>query len=261
MSGTHLVVFARAPIVGTVKTRLFRDPGAALEAGIREVSAEEATALHVAFLEDVCQKGVRSGLSPRRLYISGDPRHAAFQQAVQRHGFTLREQSGGDLGSRMDAAIAGELLEGAGAVVLIGTDSPTLPAAFLQQAARWLDSGDADVVLGPALDGGFYLIGARRQCPELLSDKSRGGISWSTNNVLAESLERLHRLQANGWRVRLLPFWYDVDTPHDLRLLSSHLQIAHGATAGTELLTSIWAPRTWALLNEFGFAAVLDSKS
>jgi rSAM/selenodomain-associated transferase 1 len=155
------------------------------------------------------------------LYVAGDAAHPQLVRIAKDHGFELRAQAGADLGARMAAAIADELADGASAVVLVGTDSPTLPGAYLQRAAAWLGD-DAEVVLGPAADGGYYLVGARRPLPQLFA----AGISWGTPQVLPATLLRLRELAAAGTRVALLPFFYDVDTPQDLWLLACHLRLA-----------------------------------
>lgn len=253
--GPCLVVFARAPVAGQVKTRLCR-PEPESVTGARVLTAEQAARLHAAFIADVCRSGARSGITRRRLYVAGDRAHPELQQLAGEHGFTLCAQHGAELGARMDAAITAELDQGASSVVLIGTDSPTLPTAYLQRAAAWL-SGDAEVVLGPAADGGYYLVGARRPIPELFAS----GISWSTAQVLPATLLRLRSLRDGGVRVALLPFFYDVDTPQDVRLLAAHLRLSGpGRTdpvlddaAAPEALTDLHAPATYAALQALGF--------
>src|SRR5262249_552818 len=126
--------------------------------------------------------------------------------------FRLEAQCAGDLGLRMKRFFANRFAAGPSAVVLLGTDSPTLPLAFVEQAFTELQS--ADVVLGPATDGGYYLIGCRRLPP--LFD----GIAWSSSRVLAQTVACLHE---PAWQLALLPPWYDVDTPDDWQMLCGHL--------------------------------------
>lgn len=230
-----LVVFAKAPVAGQVKTRLTKRE----EGGPRGLSAQEAAALHAAFVRDVCERGARVGFGRRFLYVAGDLAHPGLVEIAGSAGYELRAQegsSGSDLGARMHHAIAQEL-RGASAVVLIGTDSPTLPGSYLEQAGSCLAAGEGDVVLGPALDGGYYLIGARREVPELFAP----GIAWSTDRVLIETLRRLRALVKSqpGFGVRLLPLFYDVDTPADLARLIADPMIED-------------APHTRALLLELG---------
>ncbi len=233
-----LVVFARAPVVGQVKTRLFSVSGSAAGAGGPVLSAGEAADLYRAFVADVCARGERSGIGRRRLYVAPSPADVSgpeadrFLKAVaDRHGFEVRTQVGGDLGARMDHAIQAELAQGAAGVILVGSDSPTVPTAYFQGAATALLPGPpgagADVVLGPATDGGYWLVGARRPCPDLFVP----GIGWGTGTVLVATLERLAAARAEGRGVCLMPFFYDVDTPEDLRLLVAHLRLGGEAAA------------------------------
>jgi rSAM/selenodomain-associated transferase 1 len=234
-----LVVFARPPVPGRVKTRLSSGDGGPIE----------AAALYRAFVADVCARGEQSGFSRRRLYVAREARPDALVDAAAdaflsavaaRHGYLVREQRGDDLGARMDAAIKDELSDGAAGVVLVGSDSPTANASYLREAAAVLSAphlaghfdlpGEgpaADLVLGPATDGGYWLVGARKPCPELFAP----GIAWGSGTVLVDTLARLYAARTAGLRVHLLPFFYDVDTPADLRLLIAHLRLLPDAEA------------------------------
>ncbi|MCS6915540.1 MAG: TIGR04282 family arsenosugar biosynthesis glycosyltransferase [Myxococcales bacterium] len=222
--GPVLLVLARPPVVGQVKTRLLQ-PGP----WGRPLRPDEATALHLAFVRDVCCAGARSGIAARHLLGAGPDPTGQLAQVAAETGFELGQQVQGDLGQRMQAALEGPLRAGAEAVVLIGSDSPTLPPAHLAEAAEVLHSGHVDLVLGPALDGGFWCIGARRPCPELLAP----GMAWGTKEVLPAMLGRLAQLAEAGLRSYLLPFWYDVDTPDDLRLLCGELRLRPEAAPAT----------------------------
>ncbi len=111
----------------------------------------------------------------------------------------------------LDSLLAG----GCPGVLLIGSDTPTLPAAVLHEAVDLVASGGPDVVLGPSEDGGYYLIGLRARRPELFVE-----MPWSTGTVLAETVRRAEAL---GLTVALLPTWFDVDTPPDLARLAASL--------------------------------------
>jgi rSAM/selenodomain-associated transferase 1 len=250
------VVFARAPVPGQVKTRLFRaDPGVTQAALGRLLSAEDAARLHQAFVRDVLHKGQQAGFSRRVLYAADAVDHPALQRMASEFGYQLRLQRGADLGERMGNAITAELSAdpepGGGrpaSVVLVGTDSPTLPVRYLRQAAAAL-SDRADIVIGPASDGGYYLIGMRR--PEL--GLFAGPLPWGTDEVLARTLERLRALKASGRRPYLLPFFYDCDTPADLRLLRDHLDLGRPEQAGAvEDEDAIAAPATALVLRDLG---------
>ncbi len=248
-----LVVFARTPVPGRVKTRLCQRQ----DGEPATLTEQQAAAVYAAFIADVCLCGQRSGILRRRLYVAGDPAHPHIEQVARDNGFTVRTQQGQNLGDRMAAAIDAELAAGAGSVILLGTDSPTLPVAYLHSAVAFLTDA-ADVVLGPANDGGYYLIGTRRSIPSVFA----AGMPWGTSQVLNETLVRLRRLADQQIEVALLPFFYDVDTPYELRLLARHLRLADrpdGAVApGTvgsaaNLLADLRAPASYAVLKDLGW--------
>jgi rSAM/selenodomain-associated transferase 1 len=195
-----LGVFAKWPAVGAVKTRLGSSAG-----------PDWGTRVARAFLLDTL---ARLGTVAARRVVVFTPLEAEpdFASLVP-SGYELRPQCSGDLGARMAAFIAEQLRQGAEAVVLVGADSPTLPVAWVEQAFRELQH--ADLVLGPALDGGYYLIGCGRRLPPVFE-----GVAWGTEQVLAQTIARL---SDPGWRLALLPPWYDVDTPADWSLLCGHL--------------------------------------
>src|SRR5262249_33699023 len=122
--------------------------------------------------------------------------------------FALVAQRGGDLGARLDNLLTDLLAVGHRAAVAIDSDSPTLPMTYVSQALAALDSGEIDAVVGPCDDGGYYLIGSSRPCPELFKS-----MPWSTDRVLALTLERA---RLSGLRMYVLPTWFDIDTEADL---------------------------------------------
>lgn len=189
-----VIVFARAPRAGQVKTRIARRIGDAAAARLHErlVRAAVATA-----------RSARCG--PVELHVSA--RHASFR----RLGVPIRLQRGADLGSRMNHALRHALRRHARAV-LIGSDSPALTPAAIARGARWLQGG-ADIVLAPAQDGGYALIGARRINVEVFS-----AVEWGGERVLAQTRANLLRARLS---VRCLPMVWDVDRPEDLDRLRS----------------------------------------
>lgn len=195
-----LGLFAKQPEPGQVKTRLASESSPAWAARVAE-----------AFLLDVTDR--LAAVAARRVLAFAPPAAEAYFAGVARGRFVLVPQSDGDLGRRMARLVQEQLQAGATAVVLVGTDSPTLPLAFIAQAFRALE--EADVVLGPATDGGYYLVGCARRLPPIFDD-----IPWSNAGVLAETVRRLAE---PGWRLALLPPWYDVDTLDDWRMLQGHL--------------------------------------
>ena len=150
-------------------------------------------------------------------------------------------QSGGDLGQRMFSCIDQLQSKGAKHVVLIGSDSPNLPPGYVSRAFLHLDpyaitthrdgitASYADLVLGPAPDGGFYLIGVRSRVPEALFS----GVDWSTENTLAQVMANADRL---GLRPYLEPMWDDVDTIEDLQKLARriHANRLHDCASATQ---------------------------
>ena len=190
-----LVVLARAPELGRVKTRLAREIGeaAALQA-YREVGTAVLGAvgrlgdcdLVVAYTPADRKGPVRAWLGPAPAY---------------------EPQRGGDLGARMLGAIASRFAAGAAKVLVIGTDCPDLDPELLEAAFAQLDRSDA--VLGPAADGGYYLVGMKRPIPEVFQ-----GIPWSTPATLSATLARA---AAAGISVALLEERRDIDTAADWR--------------------------------------------
>jgi rSAM/selenodomain-associated transferase 1 len=204
-----IVIFARAPVAGQVKTRL-----------AKAIGEDKALALYEAFLDDVCQ--LTAGLGARRvLAVAGDIDHPSLVHLGKSQRLELVPQGEGDLGARLERAVTREL--GRGPVVIIGSDAPTLPRAELHRALGALV--DHDFVVGPARDGGYWLIGARVTPPaDLFSD-----IAWSTPEVLPRTLERL-----GDRSYVLLAEHDDVDTGEDLARLQAELaQLDHAVAPAT----------------------------
>lgn len=201
---TALVIFARHPS-GRVKTRLISRLGVA--------GAQE---LHRACLRATAQLAASlPGSVAKFLYLTSptpiEARRAARALALPR-GLRVRAQGSGGLGAKLTRMFAALWSEGYERVAVIGSDSPTLPPRRLLQALAALRRADA--VLGPACDGGYYLIGLRGTDKE-----TKGlfrGVEWGTRRALTQTL---HNLRNAGLRVRRLPMGYDVDTPADLRRL------------------------------------------
>ena len=133
--------------------------------------------------------------------------------AITAGRFALTPQADGDLGRRLIAFVDRRLAEGAQAVVVVGADSPTLPVEYVDRAFAALER--ADVVLGPATDGGYYLVGCGPTRPPIFD-----GVAWGAATVLADTTAALADPR---WRLSVLPPWYDVDTPDDWTMLCGHL--------------------------------------
>lgn len=195
-----LLVFAKAPDPGRVKTRL-----------AREVGEEEAAKIYAALARHVVDE-VRGG--PYRTEICFTPPEAGDRVRgwLGVAGLSFHPQSEGDLGARMERAIR-RSLEESHAVVVVGTDAPQVTSSLVERAFQELR--EADLVLGPALDGGYYLIGLKRPRPELFR-----AIPWSTSEVLEATLFRARSL---GLKTHMLPALRDVDSLEDWQELRGSL--------------------------------------
>jgi rSAM/selenodomain-associated transferase 1 len=199
-------LMAKAPRVGTVKTRL-----APL------LSAEEATRLSRSFIQDMSANiaeliATRPDMGVVAFTPDGD--QEAFDGLLP-DSFNLLPQRGADLGERLWHVAEDLLAAGVGAVCMINSDSPTLPAAFLNEAAALLRMPGDRVVLGAAEDGGYYLIGLKQPHRHMFQR-----IDWSTSRVFAQSLARAAEI---GLEVARLPPWYDVDDQASLQRLCHEL--------------------------------------
>lgn len=198
-----ILVFARAPVAGTVKTRLIPLLGAAGAAALQERLITQALAVARAATPDRLE-----------LWCSPDTTHPFLQTAASARGATLHAQQGGDLGGRMAHAFT-TALRTAGYVICIGTDCPALTAQHLRHAAAALRDGH-DAVFVPAEDGGYALIGLARDEPRLFD-----GITWGGAQVMAQTRARLRELKLRWHELETL---WDVDRPEDwLRLQRSGL--------------------------------------
>jgi len=189
-----LLLLSKAPEPGRVKTRLVPLLG--------EIAAAD---LYSKLLYDCLAMCSDAALCPIQLWCSPSAGHPFFLQCQQHYPVTLHTQETGNLGQRMSQAICSALAV-ADYVVLIGADCPTLTADDLASAFDALNAG-TDVVIGPAEDGGYYLIGMRDNHVSIFSN-----IPWSTPGVLTATEERTRRLNL---RLFKLPVRKDLDTPED----------------------------------------------
>lgn len=209
--GTAIIVFAKAPRPGTVKTRL-----------VPALGAEGAAALHVKLVRRTLDTLRAASIGSAQLYCAPGIDDPFFWFCAGHYGVTLEAQSAGDLGERMRGALEKALATHA-AALLVGTDCPALTARHLLQADRALREGD-DAVFVPCEDGGYALVGAKRADSRLFED-----IRWGSAGVMAETRQRLSGL---GWRWTELDTLWDVDRPEDHeRLLASGLLDRKSATA------------------------------
>lgn len=195
-----LGVFAKEPRTGQVKTRLAAATSSAWAARAAE-----------AFLRDTLGRMVN--VRAERFLAYSPPGAADYFQSLASDRYQSLPQGEGDLGQRLRRFFADRLALGFQRIVVIGTDSPTLPPANVERAFEKLAS--ADVVLGPASDGGYYLVGLARQMPDIFE-----GVTWGSAKVLDQTVARLPR---DGCRLALLQPWYDVDSPDDWQTLRGHI--------------------------------------
>ena len=189
----RIAVFARWPAAGRVKTRLSPAVPVAL-----------ACEIHRAMLADTLEAASRVDAGERFLYWADAPE--ARDGFAPPDRFRVRDQQGHDLGERLGRAFAELLVTPADRAVIVGADCPALDAESLGAAFEALDSRDA--VLGPARDGGYWLVGLGRNVKALFH-----GIEWSTPRVLDQTLERAAR---EGVELERLETLDDLDTPEDL---------------------------------------------
>lgn len=195
-----LMVFARVPRPGAVKTRL-----------IPALGADGAARVYRLLLRRTLIAAARVPEVERELWCTADPDVAPCATLARRLGMRFRRQGEGDLGARMAAAFDRALgPEGAGPAVLIGSDCPGYEPGYLAQALALLGDRNRrlDAVIGPALDGGYVLIGLRRPAASLFES-----IPWGTGEVLGRTREAL---AAAGLRWAELPTLADIDRPEDL---------------------------------------------
>jgi uncharacterized protein len=207
-----LIVLAKAPAAGTAKTRL-----------CPPLTPEEAAAFAAASLADTL--AVARSVPGCRVILGHPPgAESALADALGDALPPTVVVPPGDIGVAMCYAIDCALDHRATQVALIGSDLPSLPPAHIEEAFARLDAG-ADVVLGPATDGGYYLIAATAPHPDLFT-----GITWSTATVYTQTVTKV---AAAGLALATIPPWYDIDTSADLHRCAADLAAcpAHPATA------------------------------
>lgn len=195
-----LIIFTRYPESGNTKTRLIPALGADGAADLQRQLTERAVMKAKKFINR------QSDLALEIHFQGGDA--AAMANWLGAHCF--RQQTAGTIGQRMEQAFAHALSRGVTSVVIIGTDCPGLNTEILREAFAALQT--SDLVLGPAVDGGYYLIGLKAPHPFLFAD-----ISWGTGSVLQQTLAK-----ANLLTVSLLTPLHDIDRPHDLAHFDYH---------------------------------------
>lgn len=192
----RIMVFAKAPTPGEVKTRL-----------VPALGATVAAQLHRQLVERTLFTALAARLGAVELWCTPGTNDAFFAACARQYGVSLRAQGEGDVGMRMERALEFALAEGSPAL-LIGSDCPALTAEYLREAAAGLSGGN-DAVFGPTEDGGYVLIGLARSPSAQLFEN----IAWGTAAVMRQTRARLARL---NWRWRELATLWDLDRPEDL---------------------------------------------
>jgi uncharacterized protein len=219
-----VAMMAKAPRIGDAKTRL-----------APPLSETEAAALSSCFIRDTADNIIAAAQSaPIHGHVAYSPPEAeAVFRALLPEPIRLLPSRRVGLGYSLADAAADLLAAGYGSVCLVNSDSPTLPTSVLIEAAQTLLASGDRVVLGPADDGGYYCIGLNSPHSRLFED-----IAWSTEQVLAQTLERAHEI---GLDAAVLPTWYDVDDLASLRRLTEELS---GSPIQENRLTRFAAPHT-----------------
>ena len=223
-----VIVFVKNPVPGQVKTRL-----------TPYLSPEQAASLYQAFLVDWCN--TLSSIPTAHRVIAYTPAEGlSALQALIGEDSVYIPQVGASLGERLIAAARWACDQGYAKFLFVGSDSPTLPVQYVEHALDLLES--RDIVIGPSVDGGYYLIGFSKHGAALSIPTVFEEIAWSTEVVFRQTLGKIQEINA---QLGLLPPWYDVDTPTGLQLLQDHL-------LGMDIAEEhIPAPQTYSKLTEW----------
>jgi uncharacterized protein len=226
-----VAAMAKASAPGRTKTRL-----------VPPLSSDQAAALNTAFIQDVADNILRAANhSDIAGYVAFAPAGSEdFFHRILPPGIGLIDASLPSLGECLIHTISKIFARGHRAAVVLNADSPTLPTAFLVEAAELLARPGEHAVFGPSSDGGYYLLGLKREHPRLFTD-----IAWSTERVAEQTLERAREIELD---MHLLPAWYDVDDADDLRQLHEELGRARPAMRAPDVREPHHPAATAALL-------------
>jgi uncharacterized protein len=216
-----VIIMTKVPTAGNVKTRL--QPF---------LSSDECAALSEAFLQDAVNKA--ETVCENVILAYSPPAEIDNLRKLLPAENTFVEQTGNDLGEKMFNAFEFAFGQKSDAVVMIGTDSPTFPFDFIEQAFEFLET-NSNVVLGKTEDGGFYLIGLRKLEKAIFEN-----VAWSSTETFEQVFENIHRLRLH---LREVPSWYDIDEREDFEKLRE--EILHNSNAQRR------APKTYALIQKW----------
>ena len=224
---TCIIVFAKNPVPNQVKTRL-----------VPTLSPEQAATVYTAFLTDGCDALVKLPDVDRIIAYTPAGAQSDLQVLIGNDAIYI-PQIGADLGERLAAATQWATEQGYTKILLVGSDSPTLPISYISKAFTLLDS--RDIVVGPSTDGGYYLIGFSATNIAMTVPFVFEEIAWSTADVFQQTVASIHSLKVT---FGLLPPWYDIDTAEDLAFLHAHISAMRLADE------TVQAVRTESLLTE-----------
>ncbi|HEX8397059.1 MAG TPA: TIGR04282 family arsenosugar biosynthesis glycosyltransferase [Pyrinomonadaceae bacterium] len=196
-----MIVMCKAPAAGTVKTRL-----------APFLSAEQSADLAGCFAVDTVKKA-RSISENTIVAFAGEKEMLV---TILPGNLIWVRQTGADLGERMHNALRFAFEQNFSPLVVVGTDSPTLPTEFIENAIEILSGNQADAVLGKTEDGGYYLIGLNKLDGRILKN-----VRWSSPETFSQTAQNIKNLNL---RLATLPVWYDIDTPEDLRRLKTEIE-------------------------------------
>lgn len=225
-----LGIFVKLPTAGTVKTRLAAKIGDAA-----------AARLYAAFIEDLIARFAETADRRFLCYAPATKATELHFRGIGGQSFQVWPQPACDLGERMASFMRENLRDANDRVVIIGSDSPTLPRAFVHRAFDCLRN--CECILGPATDGGYYLVGQSTRLLPIFGD-----VPWSTPDVLAHTIVKLRELPA---KLALLPPWYDVDSWEDCQMLAGHIAACDQASNVCPAELQVTLPATRACLAEF----------
>ncbi len=197
-----IVLFSKAPVPGKVKTRL-----------VPPLNHNEAASLQKSFVFDTLTTLLAK--ENHKVFLACHPssEHPFFKSLKKRYPLTLINQGAGNLGDRMKRTILLLRSKKYSKIIIVGSDSPTLPCQYIGDGFDKLDKND--LVIGPSIDGGYYLLGVKGDIPDIFDR-----IPWGSDAVFEETMVRA---RGSAIKTSVLPFWYDIDTIKELRFLVVHL--------------------------------------
>ena len=215
-----LGIFVKQPVAGKVKTRL-----------AAEIGESAVTECYAAFVRDLVEIFQTTGDDRFLCYAPANGESEAYFQTLAENNYQLWPQPESILGARLQQFFDDSFTNNSQRVIVIGSDSPSLPVEVVSSAFDQLQH--VDCVIGPATDGGYYLLGQRAESRPLFDD-----INWSKPTVFLDTIALMKQLKLT---YAILPPWYDIDTQADLTLLAGHLAALRESTGWNQsTLTHTW---------------------